>query len=62
MKDDGGGPTRKKPMRLTFHNSCARAAIGHTAAPPNNVMNCRRLIPFARSRDQSFNSAIKTGK
>jgi hypothetical protein len=32
----------KYPM--TGNACCARAAIGHTAAPPSNVMNSRRPI------------------
>jgi hypothetical protein len=31
------------PIRLTRSARCARAAIGHAAAPPSSVMNSRRF-------------------
>jgi hypothetical protein len=33
----------RKPMMGTGVRCCARAAIGHAAAPPTSVMNSRRL-------------------
>jgi hypothetical protein len=52
--DEGGGPlllharrirTEEKPMMRAFPDRCARAASGHTAAPPMSVMMSRRLMP-----------------
>jgi len=42
MADDVLEP--KKPMVGGFPICCACASTGHTAAPPRNVMNSRRLI------------------
>jgi hypothetical protein len=36
-------PEPSSPMVGTFPVCCARAAAGHTAAPPSNVMNSRRF-------------------
>ena len=41
------------PMRRSRSDCCARAAIGHAAAPPSSVMNSRRRIirsPRRRAR------------
>jgi hypothetical protein len=37
----GDAPLRKP---ITGSRCCARAASGHTAAPPSNAMNSRRFI------------------
>jgi hypothetical protein len=34
----------RNPMVGSFPAYCARAAIGHVAAPPSSVMKSRRLI------------------
>src|SRR5262245_43282103 len=38
-----GVPARMYPTRGVLPDCCARAASGHAAAPPSNVMNWRRL-------------------
>src|SRR5262249_11993682 len=39
----GSGLSRRNPM-TGIAGCCARAASGHAAAPPSNVMNSRRLM------------------
>ena len=36
-------PGSSTPMRRVRSRCCARAATGHAAAPPSNVMNSRRF-------------------
>jgi hypothetical protein len=36
-------PPESQAIRGRFVAGCARAASGHTVAPPSNVMNPRRL-------------------
>ena len=40
-------------MRRIRSACCARAASGHTAAPPSSVMNSRRLIASPEAQDKA---------
>ena len=45
-----GGKYMSTPMRRIRSPCCARATIGHAAAPPRSVMNSRRLMCSLRLR------------
>src|SRR5262245_40260184 len=48
----GGGPIRRKPIRLTLPGCCARAMSGHAAAAlPRRVMNSRLLTRAPHMHD-----------
>ena len=50
-RDGSSSPASSHPMRRTRSPGCARAASGHVAAAPINLMNARRL---RRGRDASY--------
>ena len=44
---NGAGESKPRIPTTGIAAFCARAASGHAAAPPSNVMNSRRLVMFA---------------
>src|SRR5262245_33166890 len=53
---------RSTPTRRTCSRCCARAVKGHAAAPPNSVMNSRRLIADPRGSQGIVAAQTCTGK
>ncbi len=47
-----GSPVPRKAIVGSFAGCCARAARGHTAAPPRSVMNSRRCISYPKLKTQ----------
>jgi hypothetical protein len=45
------------PISRTFSDCCARAAIGHAAAPPSSVMNARRCMSSPKVRRRHPNAS-----